>query len=52
VDCREYDPEFINFMLKAIQYQKTQWDKIKHENYVVSEDEYRGKQESGTQKIK
>lgn len=48
VDYREYDSEFINFMLKAIQYQKTQWDKIKHKNYVILEDKYRGKQESGT----
>lgn len=42
MDYREYDPEFINSMLKTIQYQKPQWDKIKHENHVILEDKYRG----------
>lgn len=38
---REYDPDWINDRLKGIDYKKTQWDKINHENYRVIEDKYR-----------
>ena len=38
---REYDPDWINERLKGLDYKKTQWDKIKHERYVVIEDKYR-----------
>lgn len=40
---REYDPDWINERLKGISYKKTEWDKIKHENYRVIEDKYRKK---------
>lgn len=39
---REYDPEAINTSLKGIQYKKTEWDKINHEQYKIIEDKYRG----------
>ena len=32
---REYDPDWINERLKGLDYKKTEWDKIKHENYQV-----------------
>lgn len=38
---REYDPDWINERLKGLNYKKTEWDKIKHENYKVIEDKYR-----------
>lgn len=38
---RDYDPDWINERLKGISYKKTEWDKIKHENYKVIEDKYR-----------
>lgn len=38
---REYDPAFINSMLKSRMYKKTEWDKIHHENHRVIEDKYR-----------
>lgn len=38
---REYDPDHINGMLKFIQYKKTEWDKINHQNYRIIEDKYR-----------
>ncbi len=38
---RTYDFKWINESLKALDYKKTQWDKIKHERYVVLEDRYR-----------
>lgn len=38
---REYDPEWINSMLKSRMYKKTEWDKIHHENHRVIEDKYR-----------
>lgn len=38
---REYDPDFINSMLKTIKYKKTEWDKINHLHYKIIEDKYR-----------
>ncbi len=38
---KEYDPVWINSMLKSRMYKKTEWDKIHHENYRVIEDKYR-----------
>lgn len=38
---KEYDPAWINDRLKAIRYQKTQWDKIDHKNYKIISDKYR-----------
>lgn len=38
---KEYDPDWINERLKGLDYKKTEWDKIKHENYKVIEDKYR-----------
>ena len=38
---REYDPDWINEMLKGIKYKKTEWGKINHENYQIIEDKYR-----------
>ncbi|MGP6146498.1 plasmid pRiA4b ORF-3 family protein [Jeotgalibaca sp. A122] len=38
---REYDPTRINQWLKTVSYKKTEWGKIKHENYLVLEDKYR-----------
>ncbi|MZQ99307.1 MAG: plasmid pRiA4b ORF-3 family protein [Acidaminobacter sp.] len=38
---REYDPNWINDRLKCLDYKKTEWDKIKHERYIVIEDKYR-----------
>ena len=32
---------WINQRLKALDYKKTEWDKINHENYRVIEDKYR-----------
>ena len=40
---REYDPEWINQMLKRISYKKTEWDKINHEMYRIIQDKYRKK---------
>lgn len=40
---REYDPTWINQWLKTVSYKKTEWGKIKHENYLVLEDKYRKK---------
>lgn len=40
-DFMEYNPEFINGMLKNIKYQKTEWNKINHKNYKIIEDKYR-----------
>ncbi|MDR7870210.1 MAG: plasmid pRiA4b ORF-3 family protein [Tissierellaceae bacterium] len=40
---REYDPNFINEILKGIKYKKTEWDKIDHINYHIIEDKYRNK---------
>lgn len=37
----EYDPNHINGRLKAINYKKTEWDKINHQHYHVIEDKYR-----------
>lgn len=44
-----YDQSWINYCLKGVQWQKTQWDKIEHENYLVIRDPYRGpeSQQSG-----
>lgn len=38
---KEYDLDWINDRLKGLDYKKTEWDKIKHENYRVIEDKYR-----------
>ncbi|MGD7024765.1 plasmid pRiA4b ORF-3 family protein [Rossellomorea vietnamensis] len=38
---REYDPAFINEILKGLNYKKTEWDKITHERYKIIEDKYR-----------
>ena len=38
---KEYDPDWINQRLKGLDYKKTEWDKINHENYRVIEDKYR-----------
>lgn len=38
---REYDAEWINKLLKSINYKKTEWNKIKHYRYKIIEDKYR-----------
>jgi len=38
---REFDIEWINHMLKAVKWKKTEWDKINHLNYEIVEDKYR-----------
>ncbi|WP_286162932.1 plasmid pRiA4b ORF-3 family protein [Bacillus sp. es.034] len=38
---REYDPDWINNILKGLNYKKTEWNKINHENYMIIEDKYR-----------
>lgn len=38
---KEYDPDWINTRLKCLDYKKSEWKKIKHENYQVIEDKYR-----------
>jgi hypothetical protein len=38
---REYDPAWINEMLKGLNYKKTEWGKINHINYKIIEDKYR-----------
>ena len=38
---REYDTARINSILKSLSYKKTEWDKIKHDNYRIIEDKYR-----------
>lgn len=40
---REYDIDWINEILKGIKYKKTEWDKIKHEQYNIIKDKYRKK---------
>lgn len=40
---REYDPDWINQILKFTHYKKTEWDKINHDNYAIIEDKYRKK---------
>src|SRR5699024_4803530 len=37
---RPYDPSHINLILKHVHYQKTEWNKIHHKNYIVIEDKY------------
>lgn len=41
MEFKPYDAEDINKRLKAIRYQKTQWDKIDHKNYKIVSDKYR-----------
>ncbi|MCG7344144.1 plasmid pRiA4b ORF-3 family protein [Sporosarcina sp. ACRSL] len=44
-EAQEYKPfnmDDINKRLKNSQYQKTEWDRIDHENYYVKSDKYRG----------
>lgn len=38
---REYDPKWINEKMKWINYKKTEWNKINHDNYNIIEDKYR-----------
>jgi len=38
---REYDPGWINELLKGIAYKKTEWAKINHDNYKIIDDKYR-----------
>src|SRR5665648_82463 len=38
---REYNPDWINQMMKNLSYKKTEWDKINHERYRIIEDRYR-----------
>ena len=38
---REYDPGWINKLLKGIAYKKTEWDKNKHDRNKIIEDRYR-----------
>lgn len=38
---RQYNPDWINKILKGIDYKKTEWDKVNHEHYKVIEDKYR-----------
>jgi hypothetical protein len=37
----EYDSDWMNQLLKGLNYKKTEWDKIHHENYSIIEDKYR-----------
>lgn len=37
-----YDPSWLNYCLKNVKWQKTEWDKIDHENYEIKRDPYRG----------
>lgn len=39
---RELNIDFVNDMLKHVKYQKTEWDQIDHDNYVILSDKYRG----------
>ena len=41
LNFREFDPDWINEILKSINYKKTEWDEINHENYKVIHDKYR-----------
>lgn len=41
VNFREYEPKWINEKMKWINYKKTEWDKINHQNYDIIEDKYR-----------
>lgn len=38
---REFDIDRINYVLKAVKWKKTEWDKINHVNYEIIEDKYR-----------
>lgn len=38
---REYDPDWLNLRLKGLNYKKTEWNRINHENYEIIEDKYR-----------
>jgi hypothetical protein len=38
---REYDLDWTNYLLKSINYKKTEWDKINHNHFKVIEDKYR-----------
>ena len=40
-EFREYDPDWINNSLKYLNYKKTEWDQINHDNYFIIEDKYR-----------
>jgi len=38
---REYDPNWINRFFKFMNYKKTEWEKINHDNYRIIENKYR-----------
>ena len=40
-EFREYDTDWINNSLKYLNYKKTEWDQINHDNYFIIEDKYR-----------
>lgn len=35
------DSELVNYLFKSMKYQKTEWDKVDHDNYVILQDQYR-----------
>ncbi|MEK4230913.1 AAA family ATPase [Solibacillus sp. FSL H8-0538] len=39
---RLFDQAWINDCIKGLQFKKTEWDKIHHQNYSVISDKYRG----------
>ncbi|MCK5847905.1 MAG: plasmid pRiA4b ORF-3 family protein [Caldisericia bacterium] len=41
IGFKDYDPKFINRILRMIQYHKTQWDKVDHRHYRIVKDRYR-----------
>ncbi len=38
---KEYDPKWINEKMKWLNYKKTEWNKINHDQYKIVEDKYR-----------
>ncbi|MEO4054657.1 plasmid pRiA4b ORF-3 family protein [Solibacillus sp. CAU 1738] len=38
---RRFDPYWTNYMLKTIDYKKTEWSNINHINYIIQSDKYR-----------
>ena len=48
---KPFDREQVNDRLKYKKYQKTEWDKIDHANYVVLSDKYRGPNQQRNFKI-
>lgn len=35
------DSERVNYFFKSFKYQKTEWDKVDHDNYIILNDKYR-----------